>query len=165
MRPTTLLATGLATAAAAVLGTVTTRSSVETWYPKLRQPSFTPPTPVIPVVWTTLYADIAVTSAVAIDDLREQGRADEATAYAAALAANLVLNAGWSWLFFGAHRLGAAAFTAGALAVSSADLTRRTVAANGPAGVALAPYPLWCAFATALSTDFWRLNRGSRQAR
>ncbi|MFW0794018.1 TspO/MBR family protein [Gordonia sp. CPCC 205515] len=165
MRPTTLIATGLATAAASVAGTVTTRSSLETWYPRLRKPGFTPPTPVIPIVWTTLYADIAVTSAVAIDDLREQGRDDEAAAYAAALAANLVLNAGWSWLFFGAHRLGAAAVTAGALAVSSADLTRRTAQANAPAGAALAPYPLWCAFATALSTEFWRLNRGSRLVR
>lgn len=165
MRPTTLTATGLASAAAAALGTVSTRSSVETWYPKLRKPGFTPPTPVIPIVWTTLYADIAVSSAVAIDDLREQGRHDEATALTAALAANLALNAGWSWLFFGSHRLGAAAVTAAALTASSADLTRRTAKATPAAGAALAPYPLWCAFATALSTSFWRLNRGSRLAR
>ncbi|WP_169801738.1 tryptophan-rich sensory protein, partial [Mycolicibacterium vaccae] len=39
------------------------------------------------------------------------------------------------------------------------DLARRAGAVNAPAGAALAPYPLWCAFATALSTRIWQLNR------
>jgi tryptophan-rich sensory protein len=28
-----------------------------------------------------------------------------------------------------------------------------------PAGVALAPYPAWCGFATVLSTAIWARNR------
>ncbi|MGB7509033.1 MAG: tryptophan-rich sensory protein, partial [Mycobacterium sp.] len=28
-----------------------------------------------------------------------------------------------------------------------------------PAGAALAAYPVWCAFATVLSTRIWQLNR------
>ncbi|MGV9860689.1 TspO/MBR family protein [Gordonia sp. NPDC003425] len=159
MRLTTLLGTGLATAAAAAVGTFTTRTAVDTWYPTLTKPAITPPTPAIPIVWTALYADTAVTSAVAIDTLREQRRDDEARAYAIALGTNLTLNAAWSWVFFGAKRLDAAPVVAAALTVSSADLVRRTAAANTAAGAALVPYPLWCAFATALSTGFWRLNR------
>ncbi|WP_428838982.1 tryptophan-rich sensory protein [Mycobacterium kyorinense] len=31
--------------------------------------------------------------------------------------------------------------------------------ANQQAGLALVPYPLWCAFATLLSTRIWQLNR------
>lgn len=159
MRLTTLAATGLTTAVAAVIGTVTTKPAVEHWYPTMRKPSFTPPTAVFPIAWTALYADTAVTTAIAYDALREDRRDNEASALAAALGVNMALNAGWSLAFFGAHRLGAATAIAAALTVSSADLTRRTAAASAPAGLAQAPYPAWCAFATALSTEFWRLNR------
>ena len=85
--------------------------------------------------------------------------ASAAKGYTAALRVNLVLNAGWSWLFFKAHKLGPSAVAAGALAVSSADLARRTAQVSPAAGLALAPYPLWCTFATVMSTDIWRLNR------
>ena len=50
-------------------------------------------------------------------------------------------------------------FAAGALAVSSADLTRRAVAVRGSKAAPLGLYPLWCTFATALSTHIWVLNR------
>ena len=75
----------------------------------------------------TLYADIAVTSATAIDRLRAEGRDHEARNYVVALAANLILNAGWSWLFFKHQKLGASAIGAAVLAASSTDLARRTV--------------------------------------
>jgi len=45
------------------------------------------------------------------------------------------------------------------LAASSADLTRRSVAARGKAATPLAAYPLWCTFATVLSSHIWLLNR------
>jgi tryptophan-rich sensory protein len=106
-----------------------------------------------------LYADIALTSAATIEKFRAAGDDDKARAYAGALGANLILNAGWSWLFFKAHKLGPSAVVAGALAVSSADLARRAAAADPKFGAALAPYPLWCSFATLMSTDIWRLNR------
>ncbi|MET0897127.1 MAG: tryptophan-rich sensory protein, partial [Mycobacterium sp.] len=38
-------------------------------------------------------------------------------------------------------------------------LARRAAAVNAPAGAALAAYPLWCTFATALSSRIWHLNR------
>ena len=154
-----IIATSLATAAAAVVGSVASRAGVETWYPTLRKPRYVPPNAVFPVAWTSLYADIAVTSAATIEKFRNAGEADKARAYSAALGANLVLNAGWSWLFFKSHRLGPSAVVAGALAVSSADLARRAAGADPKFGAALAPYPLWCSFATLMSTDIWRLNR------
>ncbi|BBY57571.1 TspO/MBR family protein [Mycolicibacterium sarraceniae] len=154
-----IIATSLTTAAAAVVGSVATRQGVETWYPTLRKPRYVPPNAVFPVAWTALYADIAVTSAAAIEKFRAAGDDDKARAYSAALGANLVLNASWSWLFFKSHRLGTSAVVAGALAVSSADLARRAAAADPKYGAALAPYPLWCSFATLMSTDIWRLNR------
>ncbi|AZG45004.1 Tryptophan-rich sensory protein [Gordonia insulae] len=149
----------MASAAAAALGSVVTKSAVQTWYPTLRKPAFTPPNWVFPVAWTTLYADVAVTSAATIDRLDDAGDDSGRRAYLGALGANLALNAGWTWVYFGAHRLGAASVVAGALAVSSADLARRTAQVDARSGAALAAYPAWCAFATVLSTSTWWLNR------
>ena len=154
-----IVGTALATAAAAVVGSVASREGVQNWYPTLRKPSFNPPNAAFPIAWTTLYADIAVTSASAINRFRADGDDAKARAYTAALGSNLVLNAGWSWLFFKAHKLGLSAVAAGALAASSADLARRAGEADPELGVALAPYPLWCTLATLLSTAIWRLIR------
>lgn len=159
MRPKILIGTVAATAGAAVVGSLASRSSIDTWYRGIRKPPYVPPDVVFPVAWTTLYTDIAVTSAVAIDRLRADQRDAEARSYVAALLVNLLLNAGWSWLFFGRHKLGTSAIAAAALTASSADLARRTAKANPGAGSALAPYPLWCGFATVMSADIWRLNR------
>jgi benzodiazapine receptor len=159
MRLPTLLGTALATAGAALIGSVASKAGVETWYPTLKKPSYVPPNAVFPVAWTALYGDIAVTSASAIDRLRAEGDDAKTRAYVAALGTNLILNAGWSWLFFKQNRLGPSAFAAAALAASSADLARRTAQVNPKAALALTPYPLWCSFATLMSADIWRLNR------
>lgn len=154
-----LIGTALGTAAAAVIGSLASRSSIDTWYRTIDKPPYVPPDVVFPVAWTTLYADIAVTSGRTIDALHQQGRDREVRSYTTALATNLVLNAGWSWLFFKANRIGASAVAAAALTASSADLARRTAKVNSATGAALAPYPLWCAFATVMTTDIWRRNR------
>ena len=154
-----LIGTALATAAAAVAGGVASREGVDTWNTTIRKPDYVPPNVVFPIAWTTLYADIAVTSAAAINRFREDGEKGKARAYVAALGANLVINAGWSWVFFAKRRLGLGTLAAGALAVSSADLARRAGEADLKFGAALAPYPLWCGFATVMSADIWRLNR------
>lgn len=152
-------ATALAVAATAGAGSVGSANAASPWYSRLSKPAYQPPRAAFPAVWTTLYADVAATSAVAIDRFRATGRHDKARSYVATLAANLFLNAGWSWLFFRYHKLGAAALGAAALTASSADLVRRTAEATPRGARALLPYPLWCGFATVLSTHIWRLNR------
>jgi translocator protein len=159
VKRSTLAATTLAVAVAAGTGSIASPRRVPAWYTRLRKPAYQPPGAAFPVVWTALYADIATTSAVTVDKFRAAGQHDKARGYAAALTVNLLLNAGWSWLFFHFHKLGAAVLGAAALTASSADLARRAAAADPRAGAALAPYPLWCAFATVLSAHIWRLNR------
>ncbi|MGE2731296.1 TspO/MBR family protein [Mycolicibacterium vaccae] len=159
MRPTTLAKTALAALATSVAGGLASKDSQSFWYARLRKPGFQPPRQAFPIVWPILYTDIAVVSASTIDTFEERGETQKAAAYKRALAANLVLNASWSWLFFNRRRLGTSAVAAGVLAASSADLARRAAGANPAAGAVLAPYPLWCAFATALSTRIWQLNR------
>jgi benzodiazapine receptor len=155
----TLLATGLATAAAAVAGSLSSQKGIQDWYPTIRKPDYVPPNAVFPIAWTALYVDIAATSAAVIDRFRAEGQQAKARGYIAALGTNLVLNASWSWVFFGKRRLAPAAVTAAVLALSSADLARRAADADAKLGAALAPYPLWCTFATVMSADIWRLNR------
>jgi len=160
MRALTLAKTAGAAAATAVIGGLATGPAVESnWYQNLRKPSFQPPRQAFPIVWPLLYSDLALVSAATLDELEERGDRSEARTYARLLALNLVLNGSWSWLFFNRRQLGPSAVLAGALAVSSADLTRRSVRVNGSAAKALWPYPLWCTFATALSSRIWWLNR------
>ncbi|MGW4101388.1 TspO/MBR family protein [Mycobacterium sp. NPDC004974] len=159
MRPITLAKTATAALTTALVGGLASRPAQSNWYESLRKPSFQPPRQAFPIVWPILYVGIAVVSARTIDRLRTDGHQDEARAYTVALAGNLAVNAAWSWVFFSRRQLGAAAVTAAVLTGSSADLTRRAVQAQGASGAALAPYPLWCAFATALSARIWMLNR------
>ena len=165
MRISTLIATGTSVAAAAAVGSLASKPAVESnWYARLRKPRYQPPAAVFPVVWPLLYADIAVVSASTIDELHDRGDTGKLRAYLAALGVNLVLNAGWSRLFFNRRAYAASAAAAAALAASSADLTRRAVAVRGTGAAALGLYPIWCAFAAVLSTHIWLLNgrRGRR---
>lgn len=150
-----LVPTALATAACAVIASRATATTVESdWYLDLAKPSFQPPTWAFPVAWTALYADIAVTTAAALDALP----VGERRRLAVALGVNLGLNAGWCWMFFGRRDIAAAVPIAVALAVSSADLVRRVGAARPGLGAALSPYAVWTAFATALNMAIVDLN-------
>ena len=159
MKAGTIAGTALASAATAVIGGLASRPAQSTWYEKLKKPPYQPPRQAFPIVWPVLYADIAVTSAATLDELEERGQQQQRRAYVVALATNLVLNGGWSWLFFNRRWLGTSAVAAAALTASSIDLTRRSVAVQGAKAAPLAAYPAWCAFASALSTHIWALNR------
>ena len=155
----TIIGTGLAVVGAAIAGGAASRNGIDGWYTTINKPRYVPPNALFPIAWTVLYADIAATSAAAINRFRADGDDTRARAYIGALGVNLVLNASWSWIFFGKRKLGAAAAAAAVLTASSADLTRRTAVADPQLGAALTPYPLWCAFATVMTTHIWRLNR------
>jgi len=159
MQLRTIVPTALAVTTTAVLGGLASRPAQSAWYQNLKKPPYQPPRQAFPIVWPVLYADIAATSAATLDELDRRGQSDAKRAYVAALVANLVLNGSWSWLFFNRGWLGTSAIAAGALTVSSADLTRRAIAVNGAKAAPLGLYPLWCAFATVLSTHIWALNR------
>ena len=157
MRGRTLLWNGLAVLATAVTGGLATDPD-SVYYAGLDKPSWQPPPPVYGIVWTPLYADIAVCSAQALDVLGEQGRHAEKRSLTTALAANLALNGAWNWLFFRVHRPWLAAGECAVLTLSSADLVRRVGAADRRAALAMSPYPVWCAFATALTVAIARRN-------
>jgi benzodiazapine receptor len=154
-----VIPTALAVMTTALVGGLASHPAQSGWYQRLKKPPYQPPRQAFPIVWPILYADIAAVSADTLDKLDRRGLSAERRNYIAALAANLILNGGWSWLFFNRRRLGTSAIAAAALTASSADLTRRAVAVGGKKAAPLAAYPAWCAFATVLSTHIWALNR------
>ncbi|SDC88914.1 TspO and MBR related proteins [Geodermatophilus telluris] len=149
MRSTTL-ATSAAVAATALVGSAAT-DVTSPWYRRLDKPRWQPPGPVFGVVWTVLYVLLAAAGSRAVP---RGGRG-----YVRAYAANLLLNAGWSWTFFRAHRPPLATVEAAVLA-STADLTRRSARLDRVAGRLLLPYAGWTAFAVVLSADIARRNAG-----
>src|SRR5690242_818057 len=107
MQPKTLVSTVGAVFVTALVGGLASRPAESTWYAGLKKPSFQPPRQAFPIVWPILYTDIATVSASTLDHLRSRDRA-QARTYTALLGANLVLNAGWTWLLFTRrHRDGA----------------------------------------------------------
>lgn len=147
-----------ATVASAAVGAAATQPDSR-WYRSLDLPSWQPPKLAFPLVWTPLYADIAVTSVATLVRLEEEGRFDEAARYRRALWTNLVLNTGWSVVFWRVRRPALAAVEAGVLSASSADLARRASAAGGRTRWTLVPYAVWTGFAAVLSTAIARRNR------
>ena len=100
-----LPATAAAVVATAVAGGIGTDVGSR-WYERLDKPRWQPPGWAFGPAWTTLYALVAVSSARVLDRAEPEDR----TAFATALGANLVLNTGWTWVFFTAAEatLGAA---------------------------------------------------------
>lgn len=153
-----LTVTAAAVATCAVTGTLATQPDSR-WYKRLVLPSWQPPTLAFPIVWTALYADLAVTSAATLTSLDGAASSARRTAYQRALGLNLVLNTAWSVLFWRVRRPDLAAIECAALTVSAADLVRRSASQHRSAGLALVPYAAWCGFATVLSAAVARRNR------
>jgi len=148
-----LVSTSAAVAATAAIGGLGT-DVTSRWYHDLDKPAWQPPGTVFGPAWTTLYALMALASARTLDRL-EPG---ERPAFATAFGANLVLNAGWNWLFFKARRPRWALAEILLLEASTLDLTRRAAKADRPAAAMLVPYAGWVAFATALNASIARRN-------
>jgi tryptophan-rich sensory protein len=147
-----LLAFILVTLAIGAGASVFTEPSIPTWYAALSHPAITPPNWVFAPVWTTLYIVMAV---AAWRVWRITGiRSIEMAAYAV----QIVLNFGWSWIFFSLHRP-AAAF-AEILALDAAILFAAILffRRDRIAGLLFLPYLAWTGFASLLTYDFWTLN-------
>jgi tryptophan-rich sensory protein len=144
------------TTAAAAIGAM---ASVEAgaFYTGLVLPLWAPPPWLFGPVWTVLYLGIAIAAWLV---WRVNGFAAARTALCLFLA-QLVLNALWSWLFFGWH-LGALAFVDILLLwVLIAATLVSFWRIRALAGWLLVPYLLWVSFAAVLNYTVWQLNPGA----
>lgn len=128
------------------------------WYADLTKPSWTPPSWLFPPVWTTLYVMIAVAGWLVWERRTQLPGAPGIAALMALFAAQLVLNAAWSWLFFGLHRPLWALVDIVLLWASIAALIALFWRVRPLAGGLLIPYLLWVSYATALNAALWQLN-------
>jgi tryptophan-rich sensory protein len=126
-----------------------------TWYAGLTKPSWNPPSWVFGPVWTVLYVLIAVAAWLVWKD---RGSIAAAAAPLTAWLVQLVLNALWSWLFFGMHRPGLALMDIALLWIAIVVTIVLFWGVRPVAGALLVPYLAWVSFATALNAALWRLN-------
>lgn len=150
----TLAATSTAVAVTATTGAVATDPGTA-WYRRLDKPSWQPPPPAYGIAWTPIYTLLAYAGAWTLERAGRGARRRFAIAYGA----NLILNAGWNWVFFQGRRLDAALLEILVLEASNLDLMRRAWAVDRWAGAALAPYVAWTGFATALTAELARRNK------
>jgi benzodiazapine receptor len=138
----------LITAVAAATGTL---SKPDAWFNALAKPSFMPPTWLFPPVWSVLYFMMAVAA-------WRVYRVDGVRAAIALWFVQLVVNAAWTPLFFGLHRVDFALLDIVVLVVLIVATTIVFFRRDRLAGALMIPYLAWVSFATALTFAIWKLN-------
>ncbi|MEV1143078.1 TspO/MBR family protein [Micromonospora sp. NPDC049799] len=135
--------------AAAVGGLGVQGTSAE--YASLEQPSWAPPSWLFGPVWTVLYAMIAVAGWLV---WRRVGFGPAVWAWVT----QLVLNAIWTPLFFGAGRYGLAFAEILLMWLAIAVTVVLFWRISRPAALLMLPYWAWVTFASALNFAIWQLN-------
>lgn len=146
-----LLGFGAVAAAVAALGSLATNRSVNSeWFQGLEKPWFYPPPAAFGVVWTLLYAAIAVAGWLA---WRSGGGAPLVP-----WSLQLLLNLGWSLLFFGWRSPGWALAEIVLLLAAVSWTLMVFWRADRRAGLLLVPYLAWVGFAAVLNLAIVVLN-------
>ncbi len=135
------------------LGSLATRTSVDTWYVELSKPSWTPPDWVFGPVWTSLYILMAV-AAWWVWPRAGRKRGLSLLLFSSQLLLNLI----WSYLFFGMRWPGGAAIEIVVLLAFILATLWTFAKVSRLAGLLLAPYAAWVGFAMVLNFEIWRLN-------
>ncbi len=150
MNITALIGFLLAVSLAAWFGS---RFTPDVWYRRLDKPAWNPPDAVFAPVWTVLYVAIAFAGWFVWRD------AGQAWSPALGLwVVQLLLNAAFSWLFFGRHRIGAALLDQIALLAVIIAFIVSAAPVSPVAAWLFVPYLAWCGFATALNASLLLRN-------
>lgn len=122
------------------------------WYDRLKKPSWNPPKWVFPVVWTIMYAFIAISAWLI---WHEVGFSLVIFVWII----QLILNGAWSWLFFGLKRMDLAFYDVLGLWTSIAAYIIIAFPVSVTASLLFVPYLVWVSLAALLNLTVWRLNR------
>ena len=123
------------------------------WYAGLAKPSWTPPNWAFPVVWGLLFA-LNAWAGWMIWEAVGTSRPDVLALYVG----SLVLNAAWSWLFFGLKRMDLALIDVALLWLSLVAVIAVFGSIRPAAALPVLPYLLWVTIAAALNREMIRLN-------
>jgi translocator protein len=137
----------------ATLGGFLTNLSVNLWYPTLTKPSWTPSGATIGTVWTILYTFMGIAAWI----VWRHGSADRQLPLAI-YAVQLLLNAGWSALFFGLRSPGLALLEISILWLAILATAAAFWKVSKLAAALMAPYLIWVSFAGVLNAMIWQMN-------
>lgn len=140
---------------AGLVGSFFTVTSVNSWYDKLNKPSFNPPNWAFGPVWIMLYIVMGISLYLVLTH-REFSYWKKSSIVLFAI--QLVLNALWSYVFFGMHNIGLALFIIASLIIVLVMMIERFSRIDRRAGLLLVPYLLWVGFATILNLAILNLN-------
>jgi len=124
------------------------------WYERLVKPSWRPPNRLFPPVWSILYVMIAVSGWLIWREAGFSGAAVPLTVFFVQLA----LNAAWTPIFFGLHRIDLGLATIILVWMSIVATIVVFYPVSSLAAFLLIPYLLWVTFAVALNLSIWRHN-------
>ncbi len=139
--------------AAGFLGSLATAPAIDSWYATLVKPELAPPNWIFAPVWSALFALMAIAA------WRVYRKRNACSRRALIIyGVHLVLNASWSFAFFGLQnpRLGLAVILAllALILVTAWQFYR----VDRVAGILFVPYIAWVSFATYLNFALMRLN-------
>lgn len=138
------------------LSSIVTKSSVQTWYPTLKKPSFNPPNWSFPVAWTTLYIFMGIAAGLIWDKI--EIKKEEVQKALLFFFIQLALNALWSILFFGLKNPLLALVEIVLLWLMIYETFMKFNKIDKIAGYLFIPYLFWVTFAIILNANIWWLN-------
>ncbi len=151
-----VVACGVSLAAGAIGSLAVTGQGFSSWYAAIEKPGFTPPSWVFGPVWTVLYLLMGVAAFL----VWQKGLGSAVVRIALVwFLVQLVLNAAWTPVFFGLHRIGLAVVVIVLLWAAIVVTMYWFFRVSRPAGTLLVPYLLWVSFAAVLNAAIWHLNR------
>lgn len=133
---------------------VFTAQAVPEWYATLNQPSFNPPNWVFGPVWTTLYIILGFSFFL----IWKQARSRQRNQAILVFMAQMLLNFGWSFLFFNYHQIGFALIEIIILWGVIIGMIIMFYKIKPLAAYLNIPYLLWVTFATILNAGYYFLN-------
>ena len=137
------------------IGSLATNPAIRTWYETLKKPAFSPPNWIFGPVWITLYTLMGI-SLFIIWQQGLKGRGVKPALFFFSL--QLLLNALWSWAFFGLRSPLIGLLDIVLLWVAILLTIRSFYMVSKAAGLLLLPYMLWVSFAAILNFSLWILN-------
>ena len=155
MKPTRLIISIAICLLASAIGSISSYSSIQTWYLTLQKPAFNPPNWVFGPAWITLYLLMGVSLYL----VWEKGLRDrKARISVSVFGVQLALNVLWSVLFFGLRSPLYGMVVIVMLWAAIALTILRFMAISKKAGLILVPYIAWVSFAAVLNYYVWILN-------
>lgn len=134
-----------------------TQSSIKTWYPTIEKPIFNPPNWVFAPVWTMLFIMMGIAAGMVWNKLESNKELVKKGLLFFTI--QLLLNALWSYLFFGLNNILLALIEIILLWLIIYETYYIFKQVDKKAGYLLIPYLAWVGFATILTGTIYWLNR------